>query len=606
MPTADANTFRGFELYPFQRDAIRSILADRSVIVAAPTGAGKTLVADFAIEHALAEGERIVYTSPVKALSNQKFRDFREQHGDDVGIMTGDVTINRNAPLLIMTTEVFRNTIFEDPGGLDDTRWLVFDEVHYLDDWDRGTVWEESIIFAPEHMRFVCLSATVPNVRELAAWIEEVREQPIDVVVSDHRPVPLRHFFHAPRIGLIPIQEGPRRLRRPRGRHFQDRGGRELLDLLQGEDLLPCLFFSFSRKDCEKLARANARRNLLTKGERRRILELFDDLKARYQLRDGKSTERLRDMASRGSMYHHMLKKFDGVAMDWLRTRDYYQMAGRAGRQGIDTEGHVVSRLNLKWDDPAEASRLVSRRVEPVMSRFNLSYSGLLSLYDRLGEDLRVAYEKSFARFQRMRLGKKKRRRPPREAVAIDKRLDVLRQAGYIDEEGLTEKGLFAEYLNGYEVQAAELHSEGLYHLADETQLAILMVAVVYEERKGDSSARLPAETLGEIRRLAERRVRRFVGIERSVGLVELTKEPVFSVAAPTRVWARGGSLEEVRAVTNISEGDLVRYFRMGIQLMRQVRGRLRGEKDLEGKFAEAIDLLDRDEVDARRQLELG
>ncbi|MHC4861290.1 MAG: helicase-related protein, partial [Planctomycetota bacterium] len=461
--------------------------------------------------------------------------------------------------------------------------------------------------------------------------------------------VPLRHFFHAPRIGLIPIQEGPRRLRRPRGRHFQDRGGRELLDLLQGEDLLPCLFFSFSRKDCEKLARANARRNLLTKGERRRILELFDDLKARYQLRDGKSTERLRDMASRGSMYHHagllpihkeiverlftsglikllfttetfalgvnmpartvvfnMLKKFDGVAMDWLRTRDYYQMAGRAGRQGIDTEGHVVSRLNLKWDDPAEASRLVSRRVEPVMSRFNLSYSGLLSLYDRLGEDLRVAYEKSFARFQRMRLGKKKRRRPPREAVAIDKRLDVLRQAGYIDEEGLTEKGLFAEYLNGYEVQAAELHSEGLYHLADETQLAILMVAVVYEERKGDSSARLPAETLGEIRRLAERRVRRFVGIERSVGLVELTKEPVFSVAAPTRVWARGGSLEEVRAVTNISEGDLVRYFRMGIQLMRQVRGRLRGEKDLEGKFAEAIDLLDRDEVDARRQLELG
>jgi superfamily II RNA helicase len=650
MPSADVTTFRGYELYAFQRDSIRSLLAERSVIVAAPTGAGKTLVADYAIEHALAEGERIVYTSPVKALSNQKFRDFREQHGDDVGIMTGDVTINREAPLLIMTTEVFRNTIFEDPAQLDDTRWLIFDEVHYLDDWERGTVWEESIIFAPDHMRFVCLSATVPNVRELADWVEEVREQPIDVVISEHRPVPLRHFFHVPQTGLVAISEGPARFRKKRrGRKFRDPSGRELLDLLQREDLIPCLYFSFSRKDCEQLARANTRRNLLTPGERREILTLFDDLAERYQLKKGKGTERLRDMASRGSMYHHagllpihkeiverlftsglvkllfttetfalgvnmpartvvfnMLKKFDGVAMGWLRTRDYFQMAGRAGRQGIDTEGHVVSRLNLKWDDPAEAARIVTRRIEPVMSRFNLSYSGLLSLYERLGEDLTVAYEKSFANFQRMKLGKKKRRRRPREAIVIEKRLEVLRRAGYIDDDGLTERGLFAEYVNGYEVQVAELLADGLFHLADETQLAMLLVAIVYEERKGISSVKLPPEALGEIRRLADRSIREFVRIERDLGLVELTKEPDFGLSAPTRLWAKGGSLEDVRTVTNASDGDLVRCFRMAIQLMRQVRGRLRGEKDLEEKFEAAIDLLNRDDVDARRQLELG
>jgi len=635
--------------------AIRSIRRGNSLLVAAPTGAGKTLVADYAIEAAFEKGERIVYTSPIKALSNQKFRDFRERHGSDVGIMTGDVTINPEAPLLIMTTEVFRNTIFEDPRRLAGTRYVVFDEVHYLDDWERGTVWEESIIFAPEHVRFVCLSATVPNVKELASWIRKTRGGRIDVVVHLERPVPLRHFLHTPGSGLIALTDARRKLAnlKRRGRRRRDPTGREVLDLLEERNLLPCLYFCFSRKDCEKLAKAHARRNLLSTRERERILASFEDLAARYQLPDDERTGRLRQMASRGSMYHHagllpihkeiverlfssglvkllfttetfalgvnmpartvvfhQLKKFDGVAMNWLRTRDYYQMAGRAGRQGIDDVGHVVSRIDLKWDDPVEAQRLIEDKVEPVRSRFNLSYSGLLSLYERLGEDdLAIAYEKSFAKFQRDRRHGKKgkgKKRAPREAITIRQRLEVLKRAGYVDDAGLTEKGRFAEYLNGYEVQAAELRAYGVFHLCNEIQLAILMVAIVFEERKGDASAHLDPGILQEIKRLSEWKVREFRRIEFECGLRELTKEPDFRMAGPTWVWANGGSLAEVRESTTISDGDLVRNFRMAIQLMRQIRGQLRDEEDLAERFATAIELMNRDEVDAKRQLELG
>ena len=182
------STFQGKTLYPFQKKAIAAVDGGRSVIVAAPTGAGKTLVADYAIEHAFMEGRRIVYTAPVKALSNQKFRDFRGLHGDDVGIMTGDVTINPEAPLLIMTTEVFRNTIFESPKRLEEVSFVIFDEVHYIDDKERGTVWEESILYAPSHIRIIALSATIPNIEQLAGWIRKTRGSEIDVVLAAYLP----------------------------------------------------------------------------------------------------------------------------------------------------------------------------------------------------------------------------------------------------------------------------------------------------------------------------------------------------------------------------------------------------------------------------------
>jgi superfamily II RNA helicase len=300
------------------------------------------------------------------------------------------------------------------------------------------------------------------------------------------------------------------------------------------------------------------------------------------------------------------MKKFDGVSFDWLRTRDYFQMAGRAGRQGIDTAGTVVSRIDPRYDDPAEAVRLIKGRMEPVMSRFNLSYSGLLSLYRRLGEHVGEAYERSFANHQRGRRKGGRGSRIPREARMIEERLAVLRRTGYLDERGLTAKGRFAELLNGYEVQATELHSAGVLHLADEVQVAVLMVAVVFEERKGDASAHVDPAVLTEIKPLAERRIRDFRRVEAEEGLAELTKEPDFRMAAPTCAWVQGEPFDRLRELTSVSDGDLVRNFRMAIQLIRQVRSQLTVEPEVARKLTRAIDLLNRDEVDARRQMTLG
>ncbi|MGA3051709.1 MAG: DEAD/DEAH box helicase, partial [Chitinispirillaceae bacterium] len=199
--------YLNLELDEFQQKAFEAVDRGESLIIAAPTGCGKTLVAEYAVDISIALGRRVIYTAPIKALSNQKYRDFRRRFGDEVvGIQTGDVTINPEARLLIMTTEIFRNLILEDSQRLGDVYYAIFDEIHYLDDPERGTVWEESIILAPRSIRFMCLSATVPNIHELAAWMGEVRATRFVVIEETVRPVPLRHSFYHPKFGIITLK----------------------------------------------------------------------------------------------------------------------------------------------------------------------------------------------------------------------------------------------------------------------------------------------------------------------------------------------------------------------------------------------------------------
>ena len=393
-PPARITHWHGFQLSAFQIRAIEAIRAGSNVLVSAPTGAGKTLVAEYAIADAVTRGRRCVYTAPIKALSNQKYRDFRDDPHMDVGLMTGDVSIHPGAQVLIMTTEILRNSIFEDPAQLHDVDYVIFDEVHFLDDAERGTVWEESLIFAPRDVRLIALSATISNLDQLGAWLREIRPQPLEVVQSTLRPVPLQHRLHTTRQGIFDLgrlkwvqkslaREHERERARP-GRR-RGRGDQrptlglvpadldELFDHLQREHLLPVLCFSFSRKDCERLAHRNQHRQLLDDDERARMRKLQDELVRLFQLEPGVSEGELFALAERGVGFHHAgmlpihkevverlftsglikllfttetfalginmpartvvfssLRKFDGLSFDYLRTRDYLQMAGRA------------------------------------------------------------------------------------------------------------------------------------------------------------------------------------------------------------------------------------------------------------------------------------
>jgi len=190
-----------FQLDPFQLEAMQSLTQGNSVLVAAPTGTGKTVIAEFAVHLALSRGLRALYTTPIKALSNQKFRDFRSQYGDKAGLMTGDLVENPAGQLLVMTTEVARNMLVQNPESFKDVGCLVFDEVHYLADPERGTAWEESILLAPPYVQLVCLSATVANAEEVAEWISTTGRE-VSLIESDERVV-------APQASLLPGWQAP-------------------------------------------------------------------------------------------------------------------------------------------------------------------------------------------------------------------------------------------------------------------------------------------------------------------------------------------------------------------------------------------------------------
>ena len=446
----------GFELDEFQKEAMEHIEAQRSVVVCAPTGAGKTAIAQIGIQKALELGKRIFYTTPLKALSNQKYRDFCEKYGEDkVGLLTGDISINRDAQIVVMTTEVFRNMLYGTNLGkieenLKNVEFVVLDEVHYMNDEQRGTVWEESIIYWPSNIKIIALSATVANAKDLTDWINTVHSDTY-LVNTDFRPVPLRHYFYGDdtQNDIIPLFEPGGSMNKKikpyktRSKFQKQKKGKispiNLIDVLNRKDMLPAIYFTFSRKKCDMYMEDCSILNLLTKEEEREIRKTIDEyiqdnpflanhknISYLYQgvashhagllpavkvlteklfqkglIKVVFATETLAagiNMPARTTVISSISKRTDNGHRK-LTASEFLQMSGRAGRRGMDKVGHVVI-VGSQFDDPIEAYELASADADALESRFTPSYSMVLNLLQRFTlEESRELILKSFGYF---------------------------------------------------------------------------------------------------------------------------------------------------------------------------------------------------------------
>lgn len=432
-----------FELDEFQKEACEYIDNGKSVVVCAPTGAGKTVIAQHAIHKAIKNGHRVFYTTPLKALSNQKYGDFSTKYGiNNVGLLTGDTSINRDAQIVVMTTEVFRNMLYGTNFGsvtenMKNVKYVILDEVHYMNDEQRGTVWEESIIYCPTNIQIVALSATVANAAQLTDWINTVHSH-TELVNTDFRPVPLRFYYFdsSQSHTVLPLLTPSGQLNskiRPEKRQFHRRGKlpqrsvvKDVVRALHEKDMLPAIYFTFSRKKCDEQMEKCASLVLVTPDEQKQIKRIVDEYLAeniylynnkhiQYVLNGVAShhagllpgwkvlieklfqeglikvvfaTETLAagiNMPARSTVISSISKRTDSGHRT-LTPSEFLQMSGRAGRRGMDKIGYVTV-VGTSFQTPEEVAELVLSDANPLESRFAPTYSMVLNLLQRFSLD---------------------------------------------------------------------------------------------------------------------------------------------------------------------------------------------------------------------------
>ena len=440
-----------YELDSFQIDAIESLYENLNVLVTAPTGAGKTIIAERGIEEYLDKGNRVIYTTPIKALSNQKYHDFMTS-GFDTGLLTGDRNENPDAGLIIATTEILRNMIFTNDERINDIGLVVLDEVHYLADKERGSTWEEIIIHLPKDIKLLCLSATIGNENEFLNWIVSQRG-PTDLIQSKIRPVPLEiSLITASKDDeqILAIKSTEDKRNKPifkldkKFKRFRKPSLSDQISYIMNKKATPCILFYFSREKVENKARYAANLNFKIKKNvqlRHLFEDIFDDItNEEYQLLN---LDELYWMWSRGVAYHHaglapIVKEFVeflfinrhidilfatetlslGINMpaksiiidssfkyDGLKTRlisksEFLQLTGRAGRRGIDSKGYAY----INYDKRVENSwynDLFDLKPNNLKSSYSNSYGSVLNLNNKYGEKKGIEMiKKSFYSYQ--------------------------------------------------------------------------------------------------------------------------------------------------------------------------------------------------------------
>ena len=646
-----------YPLDRFQLDALDLLDDGYSVLVSAPTGSGKTVVAEYAVHLALSEGTKVFYTTPIKALSNQKYGDLRRKYGADrVGLLTGDNSINGQAPIVVMTTEVLRNMIHAEPGRLADLRYVILDEVHFLQDPYRGGVWEEVILGAPAAVTLVCLSATVANADQLAAWISEVRGA-TGVVIEQQRPVELKNLFvvgdrSAERLHLLPTfvegRPNPEAVRlddllaRPGSGRRGPNGSRsappearslsrrpqlyrprrvEVVERLAGENLLPAIYFVFSRAGCDESVRhcLDDGLRLTTAEERLRIRAIVESYV------DALSDEDLSVLGYRtysagleaGVAAHHAgmvppfreaveacfaealvkvvfatetlalginmparsvvieeVTKFGGRGHQELTPGEYTQLTGRAGRRGIDEIGYAAV-LCSPFHSFGDVARIAGGRPRALSSSFRPTYNLAVNLVRRHNRE--AAYtlvSSSFAQFL-----------SEEDLVGeLDSVLGVLERRGYLHAWTVTEAGSrLAGLYHEADLLIAEALESGELDDLDPASLAAVTSGFCYEARR-EREAPFPSPSAKIARRLeAIEGLSEALSAEETSMRLPLTRGVDAGFAALIYDWAKGRELRQVlqpgagegrrgrSAAPLMSGGDFVRNVKQVIDLLRQV-----------------------------------
>jgi len=654
----------------FQLDAIEAVDQRVNVLVSAPTGSGKTLVANYAIGRELERDQRTFYTTPLKALSNQKYHELSELFGSSrVGLLTGDTSINRTAPVVVMTTEVLRNMLLTESDQLTTLGLVILDEVHYLQDPFRGGVWEEVLILTPSAVRFVALSATIGNASFLGEWFTQVRG-PTVIVVESERPIQLHNHVAVVKRGQPAAEihdlldgsrlsedarkidnvmkssqrfrpgvkwQGPKSSAPPPPYRAPRRS--ELMQALELEDLLPVIVFIFSRAACDDAVHQLRRDGLLfTKPEDRREIErIAEERLVDFSAEDLVALEYADfvDALRRGITMHHAgmvpafreivetcfernllavvfatetlalgvnmparsvalerFTKYSDSGRQFLTSAEYAQMTGRAGRRGLDDEGHAIacfsSDLSLQ-----DVGRVALAPPADLHSSFRPTYNFTANLVNHFDYETALdVVQRSFAQFENERRPAGHRRPLTDQMVA---RHHVLEELGYAEGWTLTPQGqLLRSIYHECDLLIAESISAGVFENLEASELAGLLSCFVYESRRSTRAVnaarqvstkkkRVHHDRLGQDRRASiSERLREIAVIDATIREVEDRykvphfKEPDGHFATVIAAWARGVTLGTVLDLADVeigqtSPGDFVRNAKQVADLCEQL-----------------------------------
>ncbi|MBT4540183.1 DEAD/DEAH box helicase [Candidatus Woesearchaeota archaeon] len=606
--------FKGFTLDKFQEESIQAIDNNHSVVVSAPTGSGKTLIADYIIFDSLKKKKKVIYTAPIKALSNQKYKEFTKDHGEEnIGLMTGDIVINPEAPVLIMTTEIYRNMALINDPMINEISYVIFDEIHYINDIERGYVWEESIIFSKDHVRFLCLSATIPNAQEFASWIQNVKKHEVEVVKNEIRNVPLERKFFDAELGITTLRDIKEIANIPEMRGRKRRVGRQrtkapshvaLIEEIR--DKLPCFFFCFSRMKCQNNSLELKKKNLFPINTNI-ISKIREKLKnSPPEINHLTSTRALKETLPYGIGFHHAgllpiikelveelfseglikvlyttetfavginmpaktvcfeaLRKFDGISFRYLNSKEYFQIAGRAGRRGIDKIGFSYAMIDRRDYDYHLYKKITDKDVEPIKSQFRLSTNTVLNLIKQHNQkEIDIILSMNFFTYQKYHNSTGKSNYIISRFNAIKKRLLSM---DYITKENiLTEKGEFASTIYADEILTGEIFATDFYKQLNEYQILLLIACLCYEPRE---KTQLYKEFASDFLNSLIKAVNQEVFLKKSKQFRQLKNVTTF-----IHPIYHGKNVFDVLELTNLSEGDVIRFYRQMLDKIGQIK----------------------------------